>query len=232
MLIEFSVGNYKSFKEPVNFSMVAAPLTAQNKSLDQSNAFRFSNHLRLLKCAGIYGANASGKSNLSKAIRFMKYFILNSSKETQSSDIIPIDPFRLSTETVGKPSFFEMVFIANGRRYRYGFETTPEKVINEWLFYVPKTREARLFERKNGDFRIMDDFKEGKELDNKTRDNALFLSVVAQFNGSISQLILKWFRSLGVISGLYDNMAQTQTITMLDSGHHKKDILNLIKSLD
>jgi len=78
----------------------------------------------------------------------------------------------------------------------------------------------------------MDDFREGKELHDKTRDNALFLSVVAQFNGSISQLLLKWFRNLGVISGLNDNMAQTQTIQMLDHGQHRDDILHLIKSLD
>jgi AAA15 family ATPase/GTPase len=232
MLVEFTVGNYKSFKEPVNFSMVAAPLTAKDKSLDHNNIVRVSNQLSILKCAGIYGANASGKSNLIKAIRFMRNFVLNSSKETQFNDIIPIDPFRLSTETVDKPSFFEIVFITDGHRYRYGFEANTERVINEWLFYVPKTREARLFERRDGKFRIMEDFREGKELHDKTRDNALFLSVVAQFNGATSQLILKWFRDLNVISGLYDTMAQTQTISMLDSGHHKDDILQLIKSLD
>jgi uncharacterized protein len=68
-----------------------------------------------IKSAAIYGANASGKSNLVKALNFMKWFMVNSSKETQSTDEIDIEPFRLSTETEGKPSYFELVFLMNGR---------------------------------------------------------------------------------------------------------------------
>ncbi|MDM8523229.1 ATP-binding protein, partial [Desulfococcaceae bacterium HSG8] len=66
---------------------------------------------------------------------------------------------------------------------------------------VPKTREAKLFIREAGNFEIGNNFKEGKGLDTKTRDNALFLSVVAQFNGQISKTILKWFRNFNIISG-------------------------------
>ena len=68
MLIEFSVGNYRSFKDKVTFSMVAANLVSKDKSLDENNVFVIDKELRLLKSAAIYGANASGKSNL--AIHF------------------------------------------------------------------------------------------------------------------------------------------------------------------
>jgi uncharacterized protein len=68
MLIEFSVGNYRSFKDKITFSMVAANLVSQDKSLDSNNVFAVDGELSLVKSAAIYGANASGKSNLAKAV--------------------------------------------------------------------------------------------------------------------------------------------------------------------
>ena len=105
MLIEFSVGNYRSFKEKVTFSMVAADLVAKDKKLDENNAFAVNKDLQLLKSAAIYGANASGKSNLAKALAFMADFMIDSSRETQSVDEIAVEPFILSSETKDKPSF-------------------------------------------------------------------------------------------------------------------------------
>jgi len=88
MLIEFSVGNYRSFKDQVTFSMVAANLVAKDKKLDENNVFTVDKELKLLKSAAIYGANASGKSNLAKALAFMKWFMVNSSKETRVQMIL------------------------------------------------------------------------------------------------------------------------------------------------
>jgi AAA15 family ATPase/GTPase len=144
MLIEFSVGNYRSFKEKVTFSMVAANLVAKDKKLDENNVFTVNEDLKLLKSAAIYGANASGKSNLAKALVFMKKFMIDSSRETQSVDKIKVEPFRLSTETEKEPSFFELVFLVDNVQYRYGFEANQDRVISEWLFYVPKLRETKL----------------------------------------------------------------------------------------
>ena len=122
MLIGFSVGNYKSFKETVTLSMVASSITEEEKELDENNVFEINHKLNLLKSAAIYGANASGKSNLIAAINFMKWFVLNSSKETQVSEAIYIEAFRLSTQTEKEPSFFEIVFLLEEKTFRYGFE--------------------------------------------------------------------------------------------------------------
>ena len=134
MLIEFTVGNYRSFKDPVTFSMVAAKLTAKEKALDEHNVFPLTDKISLSKSCAIYGANASGKSNLVQAFRFMRYFVLNSSKDSQADEPIDIDRFQLSTETVGEPSLFEMVFYTEGKRYRYGFTVDTQKVHSEWTF--------------------------------------------------------------------------------------------------
>lgn len=134
MLIEFSVGNYLSFKETVTFSLVASKVVSYYEELDENNVFNFDDELKLVKSAAVYGANASGKSNLIKAMGFMTRFILTSFKETQVGDEIDVKEFKLNTQTVDKPSFFEIVFILDQTIYRYGFEVNKERVISEWLF--------------------------------------------------------------------------------------------------
>lgn len=196
MLIEFSVENYLSFRDRVTFSMVAS-----SPGEHEENLLPAGRKLNLLRTAVIYGANASGKTNLFRAMRFMKDFVKNSSKATQADERIDTEPFRLDTETENRPSLFEIIFIRDRIRYRYGFEADQTRVHNEWLFYAPKTGERELFIREKDVFEIETHFSEGKGLESKTRENALFLSVAAQFNGEISKNILKWFGRFNVISG-------------------------------
>ena len=109
MLIQFSVKNYKSFKDEVKLSMVASNSDKTRIVDNVIDVPKF--NLRLLRSAVIYGANASGKSKLLEAMDFMRTFILTSSKETQAVEPIKTDAFRLSTETENAPSLFEINFI-------------------------------------------------------------------------------------------------------------------------
>jgi uncharacterized protein len=232
MLIEFSVGNYRSFKEKVTFSMVAANLVSQDKNLDINNVFVIDEELSLVKSAAIYGANASGKSNLAKAIQFMKWFVVNSSKETQSTESIGVERFKLSTETDDQPSFFEIVFLLDGQQHRYGFTADREKVVSEWLFYVPKTRETKLFFRQNDDFDITKVYK-ADGIATKTRSNALFLSVSAQFNVEKSENILDWLTyQVNLISGLDDERLLKNTIRYLFRKNIYDDAIKLLDRMD
>ena len=229
MLIEFSVGNYRSFKERVTFSMVAANLVSQDKNLDINNVFAVDEELSLVKSAAIYGANASGKSNLAKALQFMQWFMVNSSKETQSTEAIGVEKFKLSTETDNQPSFFEIVFLLDGQQHRYGFTANREKVVSEWLFYVPKTRETQLFSRQDRNFDIAKVYK-ADGIAAKTRTNALFLS--AQFNVEKSESILDWLTyQVNLISGLDDENLSTTVSCLIDKQHHS-EIIELIQKLD
>ncbi|MBD2014427.1 ATP-binding protein [Microcoleus sp. FACHB-53] len=232
MLIEFSVGNYRSFKEKVTFSMVAANLVAKDKTLDENNVFEIDDDLKLLKSSAIYGANASGKSNLAKALGFMRWFMINSSKETQSTEKIGVERFKLSLETETEPSFFEIAFLMNGRKYRYGFEATRKRVVSEWLFYVPKLRETKLFERRLDNISVTKTYK-ADGIQQKTRHNALFLSVSAQFNVGIAEKILDWLtHRVKVVSGLDDRGYRSYTVSCLMENKNKEDILQLLKKLD
>jgi len=233
MLIEFSVGNFRSFKERVTLSMVAAKLKARDPQVNENNTILVNDNLTVLTSAAVYGANASGKSNVVQALAFMRNLVLTSANELQAGEPIAVEPFRLSTETEKEPSFFEIVFKLNNIQYRYGFEVNPSMVISEWLFSVPSTKEATLFIREENKIKTSPKFfKEGKGLDVKTRSNALFLSVVAQFNGEIAQSILIWFRRMGIVSGLDDTAYRVYTIRQVYDGQYKDLIIQLVKSLD
>jgi uncharacterized protein len=232
MLIEFTVGNFRSFKEPASLSMVATKIRARDPAVNKNNTIIVDDKLTLLTSAAVYGANASGKSNLIRALVFMQQFVLTSANESQSGELIGVENFQLSTETDTKPSFFEVVFLLEGIQYRYGFEVNRKEIVSEWLFSLPSTKEAMLFVREQKVIKRGTKFKEGKNLEDKTRSNALFLSVVAQFNGQIAQTILKWFQRIGIVSGLNDIGYRVFTINQVIEGKYKSEIVKLVKSLD
>lgn len=235
MLIEFSVGNFRSFDEIVTLSMLATnyKARARDESVNDNNVFEAPTGACLLNSAALYGANASGKSNLIKALSFMRGFVRKSSKESQSTDPIEVEPFRLRSVSEQRPSSFEVVFILDEKQYRYGFEVNTQCVVKEWLFHVPKSREAKLFEREGDRFSLGPSFKEGKGLEEKTRKNALFLSVVDQFNGAIAQKVVKWFGDIGFLSS--PNFMNFPGITInlcLENNELRDTVIQFIKKVD
>ncbi len=111
MLIEFSVQNFRSFKDLTVFSMVAAPkLKSRDSVVDERNLIHVDGGPLLLSTAAIYGANASGKSNLVNALVIMEDLVLRSAEQTKQTGKIPVESHRLSTETKGEPTRFELVF--------------------------------------------------------------------------------------------------------------------------
>jgi AAA15 family ATPase/GTPase len=185
MLIQFTVGNYLSFKDKVTLSMEATSIKEHPENVFVTPDGRY----RLLKSVAIYGANASGKSNLMKAMMKMSSFIRLGIQYTSITKLEVI-PFKLSKETENTPSFFEIVFLIDNIKYRYGFEIDNDKVYSEWLFESKKEREKPLFIRENNIIEVFTAYKEGKGLEEKTGVNKLFLSVVDQFNGTVSKKIL------------------------------------------
>lgn len=228
MLIEFEVGNFLSFREPVRLSMVAA---APIKEFRADNVFAAGRY-RLLKSAVVYGANASGKTNLLSAFVRMRWLVLNSSRETQASEPIDVMPFKLDSDTEGKPSRFEATFLADGVRYRYGFEVDRKRVHAEWLFEAKKVAEIALFLRRQEGIDVQPGFKEGNGIEPRTRDNALFLSVVAQFNGPIATRILEWFGHLWPLHGLHDDSYAVRSVEMLQDAGLRSRIIELVRAAD
>jgi AAA15 family ATPase/GTPase len=244
MLIEFTVGNFASFKEPISLSMVAAKIHSKNKIIDEENVIPIDKDLTLLTSVAIYGPNASGKSNLIAAAKFTRHYVLHCVNNPQLIKQIRPKHFRLSTETADKPSFFEFVFLIDGHQYRYGFEIDFQKVVSEWLYYVPKAREIKLFERLGSDVLPnmsnihAREFRNIKTLLNKINQeeplppSTLFLSVAAQNNGPESRKILDWFSNMGFISGLNDDQTLPFTLNQFRKPEYRDKIIDLVKKLD
>lgn len=244
MLIEFSTGNFASFKDPITLSLVAAKIRSKNKKLDADHVIKIDEELSLLRSVAIYGANASGKSKLVAAANFMRRFIRESFKETEFDEGIPVERFRLSTETDDQPSYFEIIFLLEGHQYRYGFEVDAQSVKTEWLYYVPKSREIKLFERQGQEIMVNPSNAQAKEFraiytmlpkinpEQPLRPNALFLSVAAQNNGPVAQKILTWFGDMRFMSGLSDIGFQRFTINMFEDLEKRSHIIDMVHSLD
>jgi len=199
MLIEFTVENYKSFKDKTTLSMVAS---SDKTSLPQNVIEPTGNFKhRLLKSAVIYGANASGKSNFIKAMEFMKNFVWDSIKGDDRS-IIDVEPFLFDSESANKPTMFEVDFISNDNnvRYIYGFTADRKKIHEEWLYSFPKGKQVLLFERfldEAGEqqYKFNRSLSSTKDLVKKTRHNSLFLTVATAFNVEAVGWASKWINS-------------------------------------
>lgn len=211
MLLEFTVGNFLSFRDKKTISFNA---TAVKEFVD-TNLIHTERHT-LLKGGVIYGANSSGKSNLIKAMSTMRRLVLQTFERSSTSEL-EVTPFLLQLENEDQPSFFEVLFLINDVRYRYGFEVDNDSVKAEWLFEAKKNAEKPLFMRENDGIEVMKAFSEGKDLEVKTRDNALFLAVVDQFNGKIAKSIMAWFNNFVTISGLSHENYTGVTFTLLDN---------------
>lgn len=226
MLVEFSVGNFLSFKEKKTLSLEAASIK------ENSNNVIVVNKYEILRSAVIYGANSSGKSNLIKAMSTMSNVVKGSGKYN-SSDEIPVTPFLLSTETENKPSFFEVLFIIEENLFRYGFEADKKGVRLEWLFQtLPGKKENNLFIRNMGSIEIAEEFEEAKGVEDKTRDNALFISVVDQFNGPTAKKIIEWFSQQVNFSGLQHEQVKFVSSMLLENKNLNTWIKDFLLPLD
>ncbi len=233
MLVEFTLKNYKCFKDEVKFSLIASNYDKNTRVED--NTFVVEKFgLRLLKSAVMYGANASGKTKLVEGMKAMKDIILNSSKESQIDAPVGVTPFLLNTETEDAPTAFEIIFIHKNELYRYGFETDNERVHSEWLYHRPKTKEVELFYR---DYQKMElnerKFKVNDLIKNdRIRPNALLLSVAANWNDKLAVSACDWFNQFNIFSGL-ENIGYIGYSTMkINDEEQKKDLIDFLKIAD
>ncbi len=225
MIIEFKVENFLSFKDLTTLSMIIAKSFKEHQD---THTIPIDNKLSLLKSAVIYGNNASGKSNLLKAMAFMKQIILNSFRDALMDDTdrkFPLEKFALNSKTENETTFFEVSFFQNGTKYRYGFEIDYDKVVAEWLYHTT-SKEVYLFKRDLQKIEVNKSaFKEGLGKENDVKENVLFLSVLATLGKETSSSIVEWFKNFNIINGIYDRGHKRYTIDKLKSD---KDFFNWV----
>ncbi len=237
MLVKFSITNYRSFMTTQSLVMTANNAT----ELQEENTFisPVSNLPRLLRSEVVYGPNAAGKSNLIHAIAFMRKFILSSAKESQESEKIEVTPFLFNRESRQNPSEFEIVFIQNGIRYRYGFAINSERVMEEWLFAYPEGKAQKWFER-NYDLETKKDTwyfgpkftGRRKVWQDATRSNALFLSTAIQLNNKQLKPVFNWFASKLMIIDDGSNIGHGLSASQCEKEEKKERILKFMNAAD
>lgn len=236
MILEFYVSNYLSIKDGLKISFVA---TSLKDSLSESNDMiaLSDTGLMLLRSAVIYGANASGKSNVLKAMAFYRHFITDSFKNSQAGEAIDVENFRLNATSIYEPTTMEAIFIVGDFIYRYGFEVDSKVVRSEWLYQrtnKKRAKEIEIFYRTEEETSVHQKSPLLLELVNKrmVRDNALLLSAAAQFNEPKAVNILQWMNDIRVIFGNEEEKLWNQAIKSLDDENLRLRITNFAKYAD
>lgn len=242
MLIEFSVKNFKSIKEKQTLSLVAShsDKTLPENLIHLKNVSGMSN-TKLLKFAVVYGANASGKSNLMKAMGVLRDFVISSAVKLMPGDEIDVVPFKFNRQNSNEPTEFEINFIHQNVRYQYGVILDKARIYEEYLYAFPAKQAQRWFSRewisseKKYRWKFSQHLKGEKvSLKNKTRENISFLSVAAQFNHEQLVEVYKWFsHCLKCMDFSSGSMDSTEYVPPLSGGKAYKDkLISLLQQAD
>jgi AAA15 family ATPase/GTPase len=206
------------------------------KEQENSHLIQIDAKLKLLKSAIVYGNNASGKSNLLEAIGFMKAIVLNSFRDALMDNAerkFPLEKFALNTESERESSYFEISFIQDSIKYRYGFEIDYDKIVSEWLFHTT-TKEVYLFKRELQHIEVNKSaFKEALGKEEDVKDNVLFISLLATLGKEISSNVVEWFKKNNFVNGIHDRGHKRYTIDKLKSDRRFFNwVLHFVKYLE
>jgi len=192
MLIEFRVKNFKSIKDEQSLSFVASNKYDSNELNHNviETDLTFGN---LVKSNFIYGANASGKSNLIEAITVMREIVLGSLKLNPGQQL-PVTPFKLDNSSRHDNSLFEVSLLIDNTIYQYGFEVNRNGFEEEWLFYTPLGRSRRAFERTGAEIKAGVDLKLSKNITEGIAKNVSFLAWGAKWEDNILKKVFDWLK--------------------------------------
>ena len=234
MLIRFTVENFLSFKDEVEFSMFAG-----RPRMHPEHVYRVPQRkdLRLLKAAVTYGANASGKTNLIMAMSFARWLIVRGSDE---GGAIPVTPFRLDSSKERAPSKFQFEIVCDNVAYIYGFKLDAEKIHTEWLYELRPASEKLLFERTTEESgianvelgRLAFTKNHGRQFLNfvqsSTRADELFLKKTIDNNVGYFRDVYDWF-NLRLRLIFPDGYSGVETAFMSESAFEEtsSDLINL-----
>lgn len=231
MLLQFSVENFRSYKETAVLSMEAS----FDKEL-LSNVICDDND-RLIKVATVFGANASGKSNLFLALSSAILNIRLSNQMQLGQQLYNISPFLFDESMSDKPSKFEFVFRNNGIKYIYGFSATSIEIYEEYLYAYRSNRPTTIFERDKDKYRFTQPSikKELEPLTSKNTKNKLFLATATQWNSKETKNAFDFFATkINTYSSDYEILLP-QIGPLLDDSKDisiKQFIMNLLKAAD
>jgi predicted ATPase len=190
VLIWFRLANHRSIRDEQVLSLEPGNVDGGNERMREVEG------LRLLPAVAIYGANASGKSNVLDGLAFMRDAVVHSHRFFAPEGGVPRQPFAWG-ERAAEPSLFEIAFKVDGVRYDYGFCADDQRFIEEWLYAYPSARKQIWFERDSDDFKFGEHLRgENRTIEKVTRPNSLFLSAAAQNRHAQLSPVFQWFAAI------------------------------------
>jgi AAA15 family ATPase/GTPase len=237
MLVEFRIKNFRSLRDEQVLSLVAST----DKTLLDTHALdtglKASPHL--LKSAVVYGANASGKSNLIKALQYMRGVVLESATLQPGQTFDRLHPFKLDAISGNLPTEFEVTFIIDDVRYQYGFAMNTQRIVSEQLLVYKAFKPQRWFERHFDAESGKDVYEFGPSLkgaknlwEGATRPNALFLSMAVQLNSEALRPVFDWFANRLVIFNEQSPLSPQFSMQMLKQEAQRKAICEFLRAAD
>lgn len=231
MVLEVTLTNFFSINEKITLDLQAANIQTKEARALNGNTLAVGNE-RLLKTVAIYGANASGKSNIIKAIKAAVDMILDSHNYNEG-DIFAFKPFKFGQNDA--PSEFYIRFIVNDIEHEYSFTCTRDEIITESLYYYPKGRKALIFsrdERKAGGKKEKYEFttviRRPMDVASNTSRKTLFLSRASQMDREKAKEVYRWFNEQLVFS----YRGSTSAVTDRFLGDNKDAVLRVLKAAD
>lgn len=234
MLLRFQVTNHASIRDEQEISFVAGddrPERAQQPAPGT--------RLAAVPVAAVYGANASGKSNVVSALTWMRRAVLDSFRRWDPAGGVPRKPFRLRPDPGAHPSTYELDLAVDGVRYEFGFTVDDESVCEEWLSYFPEGKRRKLYTRTGSG---PDSLSFGRSLTGRRktisellRPNALYLSVAAAQNHELLGRLHRWFRDGMRTASDRDYQARLNyTVSLLRSreGRRQDAVADLLRFSD
>lgn len=225
MLLEFTCSNHKSIKDKVVFSMIAGSDTTSEEYLKDIGSYK------VLRSAVIYGPNGSGKSNFINAFSFVSHLVASSINNQPGQDVFQAR-HKLSSDDL--PSEYTIQFIHNDIRYAYGFSIRQNKINTEYLYFFPKGRQVKIFERdglniKSGD-RYRSDFDVSVTI---LKDNRLFLSCAANYSNvkEIEDAFLFFSNEIVIYNPEISNWIEYSVNRIQKDSQIKKLFIEILQSL-
>lgn len=233
MLMAFRAENVRSFRDPVELSLLGTRLS--EKRVTREIPWREGGRpISVLPVAGIFGANASGKSNLLMAMGDMREFVLHSFRHGSPGGRLPTNPFLLGEDGGSAPSTYEVELVLDGVRHEYGFRLDSEQIQEEWARSYPRGRAVLLLHRTGDEVQLGAQRRaKGRATEEILRSNALFLSTAAATNHPLFLPLFEWFqRNLFYADVRTRGARQVFTAKLLEEGDRRQQMLALLREAD
>ncbi len=232
-LMSFTASNVRSYRDEFHFSLLATRLARQQVRRELRTRSS-KTPVGVLPAAGVFGANASGKSTLLLALSDMRAIVLSSFRSGTRSSGVYRRPFLLDDAYRSQPTRFEVELILHGVHWQYGFEVNDERILGEYAYHYPQGRQALVFNRTPDDISFGPPFRSsGRALRQLMRDNALFLSVTGAADDEQLTPLFEWFLHNLQLARLENRGPRVgRTAEMLEKPEIKERVMALVRAAD